>query len=257
MRLSLLVLLLAGCTEYDLIGEGGNSAFPMEEGPNLVVDDDVALARVYAHTTSEIFEVDPRSGEAESIGAFRNASGGLDGFVDMAIDLDGYLYAGTYDRLYRVDPNDGRVAPVCSLDFQPFAMTFGPNGVLYAGSSDNRLVEVDTVSCETTELVAGDWTTSGDIVGLPDGFIYWTVRGEGNDANDELVRVDPETGAASWVGVTGTSRLYGVGYSEGSLYGFSSAGEIVSIDPATAETEILDVIDTISWWGATTNPVRW
>ena len=97
------------------------------------------------------------------------------------------------------------------------------------------------------------YETSGDLVGLPDGYLYWTVLG---GTNDELVRVDPVTGAAFWVGAVAGSRLFGLGYDDGTLYAFSSDGSILSIDPTTAATTVVSS-DTTSWWGATTNPVVW
>ena len=58
-------------------------------------------------------------------------------------------------------------------------------------------------------------------------------------------------------GVIDADGLYGVGYADERLYGFSSDGKIVAINPANAQTELLQTSDTIEWWGATTNPVRW
>lgn len=256
MRALLPLLLLVGCSDYNIIEEGGNLGELIEDGPEIDVDDDVALAPVYAHTSEALYEVDPLTGAVEFQGNFHNASGAVVNFVDIAIDLDGKIYGGTYERLYTINPTDGFVTPVCSLEFEPFALTFGPNGVLYAGGSD-ELVEMDTVSCATTPLVSGQYNTSGDIVGLPDGYLYWTVRGPNNGDNDELVRVDPETGSTQWIGIIGADGLFGVGYHNGQLFGFSRDGWIVAIDPATAATTVLDDEGVISWWGATTNPVRW
>ena len=52
------------------------------------------------------------------------------------------------------------------------------------------------------------------------------------------------------------AQLFGLGYDDGTLYGFTSDGEILSIDPNTASTTVLSS-DGTSWWGATTNPVVW
>lgn len=256
MRILVPLFFLAACSDYDLIGEAGNFGDVVEDGPEIDVADDIALAPVYAQTSTSLFEVDPETGATELQGDFHNASGPVENFVDIAIGLDGRIWGGNYDRLYTIDPTSGRVTPVCSLEFEPFALTFGPNGVLYAGGAD-ELVEMDTTNCSTRPLVSGVYTTSGDIVGLPDGWLYWTVRGPNNGDNDELVRVDPETGAYEWIGVIGADRLYGVGYSDGQLFGFSSDGEIVAVDPETARTTVLNIDTAISWWGATTNPVRW
>jgi hypothetical protein len=88
---------------------------------------------------------------------------------------------------------------------------------------------------------------------LPDGWLYWATRGWGSD---EIVRVDPGSGVIETIGPAGGDRLYGLGYEQGQLYGFSERGWIVSIDPATgAGTTVIDA--GTPWWGATTNPVVW
>ncbi|MCO4745568.1 MAG: hypothetical protein KC912_12320 [Proteobacteria bacterium] len=260
MRFLFFALLLSACSEYEIVGPDGQNAFPLEDGPNINVDEDVALSKVYAHTSTSLYDVDPETGVTAFLANFHDASGTVEGFVDIAIDLDGYLWGGTFDDLYKIEPRSGLVTRVCSLDIQPYAMTFGPNGVLYAGGNDSRIVEVNTSNCSTSLLVDSSYTTSGDLVGLPDGFLYWTVRSSGasgNSEKDELVQVDPDNGDTRWMGIIDADGLYGVGYADERLYGFSSDGKIVAINPANAQTELLQTSDSISWWGATTNPVRW
>ena len=74
---------------------------------------------------------------------------------------------------------------------------------------------------------------------------------------DDLVLLDPDSGATKWLGSTGVEKLFGVGYDNDTLYGFSSDGEIVRINPKTGAGQIRDRSDSLQWWGATTNPVRW
>jgi hypothetical protein len=134
-----------------------------------------------------------------------------------------------------------------------FALAFDDVGNLYAGG-DNLIERIDIDMCSRATLVEHpDYITSGDLVGLPDGFLYWTIRGE---ESDELVKVSPLSGNTEWIGPVGVDRLFGLGYSEGSLYGFSDDREIVRIDPVSASTFVL-VPASEQWWGATTNPVAW
>ena len=77
--------------------------------------------------------------------------------------------------------------------------------------------------------------TSGDLVGLPDGYLYWTVVG---DESDQLVRLDPNSGLFAPVGSLGYDQLYGLGYDEGELFGFSASGLIVAISPDSATTSL-------------------
>ena len=90
-------------------------------------------------------------------------------------------------------------------------------------------------------------------MGIPGERLLWTVNG---DAGDGLVEVDPDTGATALVGHLGVSGLWGVGYADGQLHGFSVGGQAVVIDPDTAAVSDVTALDG-EWWGATTNPVRW
>lgn len=212
-----------------------------------------AEAPVYAHTATELFTIDPTTGERSRVGAFRDGGEEVFGMVDIAIDLTGRMYGGTFDALYQVDPTTAALSPICELDLVPYALTFTSEGDLFAGAG-LEVVELNPRTCAATALApAGEYYTSGDLVGLPDQFLYWTVRGE---PNDQLVKIDPYTGATFLVGEIAYDRLFGLGYADGALYGFSENGPIVRIDPSTAATERL-TDDRTAWWGATTNPVKW
>ena len=82
--------------------------------------------------------------------------------------------------------------------------------------------------------------------------MYWTVR-DGN--GDGLVSID-DFGRTSYIGNIGYVNLYGLGYFDGNLFGFSSNGNIVTIDPNNAQAIDNEVHD-FSYWGAATNPFRW
>lgn len=214
-----------------------------------------AQAPVYANTSTELFEIVPATGDRSRVGTFRDGGVNVEGMVDIAIDPDGRIYGGTYDALYQIDPLSASLSKVCDTDLRPYALAFSSDGVLFAGAG-SEIVEVDLSDCSTRTLVQSPvYETSGDLVGLPDGFLYWTVLG-GQDNNDELVRVDPLTGATFWVGRVGESKLFGLGYDQGELYGFSQNGTIVRITPSSGATELVQS-DGTSWWGATTNPVVW
>ena len=114
-------------------------------------------------------------------------------------------------------------------------------------------LDVDADLAET--LIANAFhETSGDIVGLPDGYLYWTVFG---DDSDVLVRVDPNTGVEVEIGPVGYSRLFGLGYSDGQLYGFNSEGQVLRMSPQEGQAILSAQREDLSWWGAATNPVAW
>lgn len=270
--------LLAACSEYKLEGPEPPVELPTEETTPVVteptepvvdttppietdtgtfptdpVPEPVAEAPVYANTSGELFEIDPITGARTRVGAFQERGVAIDGMVDIAIDLTGRIYGGTYDAIYQIDALTAAVSKVCDTDLRPYALAFTSDGALFAGAGSD-VVEIDLATCQAHSLLSGSvYETSGDLVGLPDGYLYWTVRGVDSD---ELVRVDPMTGATFWVGTIAEEKLFGLGYTDGELYGFSSLGSIVVIDPATAATTVLSN-DGTSWWGATTNPVVW
>ncbi|HHO52378.1 MAG TPA: hypothetical protein ENK18_16285 [Deltaproteobacteria bacterium] len=268
MPLASLILALVACQEYELY-QPNKGEDPIDSGTEPDAEPDtatpvdtgspagVADAPVYANTSGQLFEVEPNTGERTLVGDFRLQGQPVQGMVDIAIDLSGRMFGGTSDALYQIDASNATLAKICDTDLNPYALAFTSDGVLFAGA-DAEIVSVELSSCDTRALAtSGGYSTSGDLVGLPDGFLYWTVRGVGTDAPDELVRVDPVTGAAFWVGTLTEDRLYGLGYDEGQLYGFSSNGVILQIDPQDAGSSIVSVDLSTSWWGATTNPVVW
>ena len=214
----------------------------------------LADAPVYANTRDTLYEVVPKTGATVLVGQFVDDAGTvIDNMIDIAIDPVGRMFGGTYETLYRIDPTTGGVSEVCDVEFAMFALAFDDEGNLYAGG-DNLIERIDVDDCTRTVLVEHpEYVTSGDLVGLPDGFLYWTIRG---GEADELVKVSPRSGSTEWIGVVGVDRLFGLGYHEGSLYGFSDDREIVRIDPISAATFVL-VPSSEQWWGATTNPVSW
>jgi hypothetical protein len=262
-----MLVAMLGCSEYKVVHEPGATTATVDTGTpttdtpttpstttsTTTTPTTIATAPVYANTSDELFEIDPATGARTSVGRFHDGGGSVDGMVDIAIDLDGHLYGGTFDALYRIDAGSAAVTLVCATDLAPYALAFTSDGVLFAGAG-TEIVEVDVDTCRETTLVSdGGYSTSGDLVGLPDGYLYWTVL---DGSTDGLVRVNPQNGALLYVGSVGEAQLFGLGYDQGQLYGFSSNGSIVRIDPADGSTSLV-FADTTSWWGATTNPVVW
>ncbi len=252
----MLAILLIGCVEYGMITPPKDALAPVNPGVLDPGNPDpfVATAPVYANTFDTLFEVEPETGAILEIGQFHDAEGTVENFVDIAIDMDGYMVGGTYDGLYRIHPETAEVELLCETSVDMLALTFTPGGNLVAGG-ERTLLLLDVETCATQPLIQESFfETSGDLVGLPDGYLYWTVRGEDGD---ELVRLDAETAMWAWVGKIGAERLYGLGYDDGDLFGFSSNGEIIAISPETGAGHVRSTNQSMSWWGATTNPVAW
>ena len=242
-------------TGVDDTAEPSDTGDDQDTDPNNETEPPPAEAPVYAHDPNTLFEVKPGSGERVPLGEFSIDGQPVgDSFIDIAIDLDGNMFGATFLALYQINPTNAVAKKLCDVDLDMVAMTFSSDGELFVGGSDGIQI-VNVVNCRATPLaVGGGYQTSGDLVGLPDGYLYWTVRGS---SRDELVRVDPLSGQTTWIGSIGFSQIFGLGYDDGVLYGFNSYGETISIDPRTAAASSLVSDGDISWYGATTNPVQW
>jgi hypothetical protein len=210
---------------------------------------EVATELVYLNTGDTLFSYDPATNVATRIGSFEEGGRAVTTMTDIAIDLDGHMFGGSYTALFRVNPGTAELTWVADLADEMTGLTFVSDGRLVGAGA--RMSFVDTSTGRLTELVPfGQYTTSGDIIGLPDGMLYWTVTG-----GDGLVQVDPNTGATRRVGNVGATGVYGLGYAQGQLYGFTEAGRVLTIDPATGASSSRRLDG--AWWGATTNPVLW
>lgn len=212
---------------------------------------------IYIHTGDTLYSYDPETHIADPIGMFRSASGPITDMADIAIDLDGRMFGGTVEQVvYAIDPSTGFCRRRFEFDDRLNGLTFLSDGTLVVAGERVSLIDPGSGRMIREMVGAERYETSGDIVGLPDGKLYWTVRGERNGNGDRVIRIDPETGRAEELGVTNVQRIYGLGYADGILYGFSSDGVVVHID-ATTGVVIRERSLSARWWGATTNPVLW
>jgi hypothetical protein len=269
-----MLVLLVACTDYNLKGQDKNTEV-VETADTGTIDTaattttdtpvdtvtvtepedtaPVATEPVYLNTGSSLYSYDPTSNTATRIGDFKDGGTKLSTMTDTAIDLNGHMFGCAYAELYAIDPNTAAVTHVATMNGEFNSLTFLSDGRLI-GAADGDVAYVDTSNGRTTPLVRNTgFVSSGDIVGLPDGKLYWSVENGGNDA---LVVVDPATAKATRLGDTGLTNLFGMGYAYGDLLGFSSAGTAAVLDTsngrATSTTPLTGV-----WWGATTNPVLW
>jgi hypothetical protein len=240
-------------SEEDLQGNGGVDTAIEEDTPSDIGElEGQATAPMYLHTSSILYSWTPEGGMS-AIGQFSLPGGQAPNITDLAIDLDGRMYAVSMEELFKVDASNAELEQVAGLAKPLVGLTFLSDGRLF-GAGDG-IFWVDPASGSMATLVEeGLYQTSGDIVGLPDGKMYWTVEGDGDDG---LVSIDPVTAEADWIGSIGESDLWGVGYYDGILYGFSSQGRIAEIDPANADLLHSEETPGQMWWGAAANPSDW
>ena len=214
---------------------------------------EVATEAVYLNTSSELYSYDTATNAAVLIAPFTSGGWPLTDVVDIAIDLSGHMFGTTFAALYSVNPTTAECTYIADVAESLTGLTFVSDGRLVGAGSSVSFVDT-TTGALTPLLGSGRWSTSGDIIGLPDGKLYWTVYGDGS--GDELIQIDPNTGNAVDIGSTGTASIWGLGYAAGAMIGFTDGGKVIDIDPATAMGSNYRTTGS-SWWGATTNPVLW
>lgn len=213
-----------------------------------------ATAPVYIHTRGELFSLDPMTMQLTSIGAF-NPGLGLSNMVDIAIDLRGAMYGiDSSGQVYSIDPSNAALSSLFQyVNGGAPGLTCLSNGKLVAAGLELTILDPVTGRVDQTIIQPNVFETSGDVIALPDGKLYWTVT---NGTRDSLVRVDPATGSATPLPNLPTDAVYGLGYAGGQLLGFAASGVMLVLDPTTG-AELSSTQLPGEWFGGTTNPVRW
>lgn len=225
-----------------------------------------ATEKIYVNTSTTLYSWDPSTASARSVGLFRLSSGlPVGSMTDIAIDSNSTLWGcDTDNKLYTINPSSGASTYRFKMNLAATDSAKGLTFVRKADGVEELIVAsskgvwaVDLATGRTTRTIAsGSFETSGDIVGLPDGKLYWVVMG--TSGVDELVRLDPSSGSTQVVGTLQTGNVYGVSFANGELIAFNSRGQALVVDPQLGtQLRTVSLGATLSWWGAATNPVTW
>jgi hypothetical protein len=201
---------------------------------------------VYAHSDHDLYHIDLPNKLLVEIGPFRapDVGGKEDVITDLAVSTDDRVYAISKTNLYTADAKDGHVtlvAPITACGNFAVALTFTPDGSLYAADYEGAFCKIDLTAKPPTVTQIGtlgnDLAIAGDLVAVDDGTIYGTaynLNDTSTDKNNILVKIDPKTGAAmQTLGQTGFPNLFGIAFSDGKVFGFThdGSGDVVTIDP--------------------------
>ena len=199
---------------------------------------------VYAHSDHVLYAVDLTNHMLTTVGPFQ-PTGTQDTMTDLAVRADGTIYTVSHTTLYTADPSDGHVTRVASLGScgtETVALSFGPDGTLYAGDYQGAFCHIDVSTSPPrvtqTLMLSGGYALSGDLVVVADGTMYGTVYrlGDpstgGTQTNNLLAQINPSTAAVTVLGSTGYPKLFGVAYQLGEVFGFThdGSGDVVTID---------------------------
>jgi hypothetical protein len=172
---------------------------------------------VFAHSSSELYKVDPDTLAVMLIGPFGWPSA-ADQMTDIAIDKNGYMVGISFDKVYAVNVDTAACSFLADLDRQFNGLSFVPaaeidptgDEVLVASALDGSFYEIDpgTGASSLIGNYGGGLTSSGDIVSVRGFGTVATVKQNGI-GNDLLARVAPTTGVATVVGDTGETDIWG------------------------------------------------
>jgi len=214
----------------------------------------VAREPIYVNTKDTLYSFDSGRNTTRQIGKFKQGATTISNMTDTGIDSDGVMWGVTSDKLYRINPTTAGCQLVGSLSITPNGLTVLPDGRLVAAGTGVWELSKTTGAVTETIVAPGQFDTSGDIVALPDGKLYWAAKN--NNSTDRIVRIDPDSGATTVLGNVGTTSIYGLGYADGDLWGFTSGGKSLTINSSTGRGSATTNLSG-TWWGATTNPTQW
>jgi hypothetical protein len=222
-----------------------------------------ACLTVYAHTDTGLYTVDLTAKTLTYVGPFNmpNVTTTDDGktytdpdiATDLAVTPSGTVYiVSATAALYTANTSTGQVtllgqvggASGCGTEV--VALTFTPDGSLYGGDYNGTFCKIDITKsppvATTVGKLSNNFALSGDIVAVDDGTMYGTATvivpsSSPNPSvdNNWLIKIDPTNATATAIGQTGYGKLYGLGYAEGQVFGFTHncSGDVVTIDPKT------------------------
>jgi hypothetical protein len=219
---------------------------------------------VYAHSSTELFSIDPETLMRTSVGTF-TFQGASENITDIAIDKTGAMVGISLNSVYSIDPETAVTTllssfsqgegGLTSLSFVPMDINDPSSAERLVGADFDGVVwGIDRSTGQRTML--GNYNqpgntalgSSGDIVSIVGFGILATVNVEG-ETNDFLARIDPVTWQAAVLGDTGLDKIFGIGFWGGKVYGFTDGMEFVTIDPSNGDVTDSSV-GTVRWWGA-------
>jgi len=175
--------------------------------------------------------------------------------TDIAEAQDGTLYGVSFNALYEINTETAATTKIGNFSLSQYndngmnGLTVAPDGTLYGGTNKKGnlyRINPDTAAVELVGPYGTGFTSSGDIVWGPWSAIYVA---DPNGSSDQLLSVNPATGAATVMGSIGFPAIYGLSFANGLLYGFDDFGNIIQIDFTTGQGTKVGKIGS-GWWGS-------
>lgn len=239
--------------------DDGTDASVPADADNTPPSDAAVMTFVYAHTSSQLYKVDPDTLAVTLVGNFTFAGGGSDQITDLAIDKTGLMIGISFTSVYRIDPGTAACTRLSEdltgtfngLSFVP-ASEIGQTGpdILVATRNANGVVSrIDPMTGQATQIGnMGNFSSSGDLVSVANLGTLQTA--DNGVAADRLVRLAPSSFAGTPIGTNiGYSDIWGIAYWKDKIFGFTEAGQFITIDPMTGVGTLVQG-NGPRWWGA-------
>jgi hypothetical protein len=257
-KLALCALIVAACGPGNRDGGNGGDDDSPPDALDLPPPPDPVQTFVYAHTRNQLYRVDPDTLAITLVGNFSFPTGNED-ITDIAINKANELIGISFSAVYRIDPTNatgtrlstGLSGMFNGLSFVPAAQ-IGQTGddILVATRLDDGVVHrIDPMTGAATPIGnMNGFTSSGDCVSVDQlGTLQTADNGFGAD---RLVRLAPNTFAATPIGNDiGFSEIWGIAYWKDKVFGFTSGGQFITIDPNTGVGTLVQG-NGPAWWGA-------
>ncbi len=250
----------AGPADAGRLDAGVRDAGVQDAGPP-----EVGLAQdlIYLHSGNTLFSYAPSTNTLARI-----ATLSCGGALDLAIDRQGRGYIVAGSDLFRVNLQTGACSRVATLPEPLVALSFLPAGLLgteesLVGYGQMAYWEFDPFDGSAVMLgssgLFGGLVPSGDLSPFDDGGTWLTVRSPSlPNALDQLVRINPETGAVLQnFGPMGVSGAWGLATWNGTLFAFTSGGQGVRLSfvDGGVQPALLSLgAGMRTFWGAAARP---
>jgi len=183
--------------------------------------------------------VDTTSGAAQQVSVTPCA------MTDLAMTADGVLFGVDYSSLYRIDVLSGAATAIARLIGSVNALTAAPDGLLYYTGSSGQVYAVDPASGVSHAVGNMGFPSAGDLEFDPAGNLFMSA------ISGELRMLPAGGGAMKVIGQMGYSDVYGLSFQDGVLFGITSGGKLLTINPQSGATQLL-ASTQIPAFGATT-----
>jgi hypothetical protein len=223
------------------------------------------FGRVYAHSASELYEVDPDTLDVTLVAPFSFPGVPFaESITDIALDKDANMVGISYTEVYAIDKTTAVCTHLASLggaqynglSFVP-ADEIDPTGaeILVGASLSGEISQIDPLTGAHTVIgtYGGGWQSSGDIVSVR-GFGTVATVNMGEGTVDRLARIDLFAGGTATPidtsgNGTGYTVIFGLGFWRGQVFGFTENQQFVLIDPTTGVASLVEM-SAPYWWGA-------